>query len=209
MTRVLGIVPLLGRGLLVHASIGGTTLVELAARLMVQVADEVVVVVDPSDPAISSPAHTEQISMPDGGPELQRRMERVDQVVVHDPLCPLVSEQFVRRLVAGDRDSVRVAVRPVVDTLKATADGVVAGTVDRERLRVVSSPVVGPGLLLAGLDDLPAALTDLTVLVAQLRKAGQTELVVAPSASRRIEDTSGLRLLVSVDAVSHRIRERG
>jgi 2-C-methyl-D-erythritol 4-phosphate cytidylyltransferase len=202
MTRVLGVVPLIGRGPLVHGSIGGSTLAEMATQLVARVTGAVVVVVDASEHAVAGAEPSERISLPEGGPGLLRLLETFDQVVVHDPLCPLVPEQFVRRLMAGDRESVRVAVRPVIDTVKATVDGVVTGTVDRERLRVISSPVVAPGRLLAGIDDLAAALTDLTVLVAQLRVAGETELVVAPTVSHRIDDTPGLRFVAAVAAVS-------
>jgi 2-C-methyl-D-erythritol 4-phosphate cytidylyltransferase len=209
MVRVLALVPLVGREPLVHGTLGGATLADRAVALVREVTDDVVVVTDETEPKLRWGHRADLLSIPADLTALVGLLAVTEQVIVHDPLCPLVPGRFLRQLVEGERAPVRVGVRPVVDTVKATGEELVTGTVDRERLRMVSSPLVAPGSLLAELgEQLPAALSDLTVLVSELRAENLVELVVAPSVSRRIEDTSGLRLLAAVDAVSHRIRER-
>jgi 2-C-methyl-D-erythritol 4-phosphate cytidylyltransferase len=208
MVRLLALVPLVGRGSLVHGTLGGETLADRAVALLTGLADDVVVVADHTVPRRPQDRRTEQLSVPADAEALIGRLKVTERVVVHDPLCPLVPQHFVRQLVEGDPARVRVGVRPVVDTVKATGDELITGTVDRERLRMVSSPLVAPGSLLAELGErLPAALSDLAVLVSALRQGATVELVVAPAVARRVEDTSGLRLLSAVDAVSHRTRE--
>lgn len=70
-------------------------------------------------------------------------------VVVHDPLYPLAPATLVRAVLeellrTGARPragAVALPVRPVTDTLKwVDEDGVVRGTADRNRFRMVSSP---------------------------------------------------------------------
>jgi 2-C-methyl-D-erythritol 4-phosphate cytidylyltransferase len=209
MTHLLGVVPVVGRGPLVHGSLSGMPLVERAVALAASVCPTVLVVhADTERVILSARAGLDLVALPEEERVLRHHLQAADLVVIHDPLCPLVPESFVRRLVDNAAGAVMVAVRPVVDTIKATEDGVIAGTVDRERLRVVSSPLVVPAVLLAAVPDLGAALSDLPGLVETLRGQARVELVIAPSVSRRIEDSSSLRLMASVDAVAHRIRER-
>ena len=61
-----------------------------------------------------------------------------------------------------------VGVRPVTDTVKVVADGVVGETLDRDRLVAVAAPVVLPAAVVADLAGLPA--TDFVTLVAGLRR---------------------------------------
>ena len=129
--------------------------------------------------------------------DLLERLDSADLVVVHDPLCPLVPPAFVSGLVeqAASGPPV-VAVRPVVDTIKATRDGNVVDTIDRETLRVVSSPVVARPDDLLALGDPMTVIADPVLLAAGLRDRSDAHLVVAPPSARRVEDISGLRLLV-------------
>jgi hypothetical protein len=209
MPQILGVIPLLGRDPVVHGSLGGTLLVDRALSLMSSMCDALVIVSGSSDgSAIEASTGAEHLRLPADDPVLRRRISAAAQVVVHDPLCPLVPAEFVRGMVAHAGSRVVVAVRPVVDTIKATDNGLVSGTVDRDRLRVVSSPVVVPADVLQQLPELGAALADLSVLVSALRATSDVELVMAPSAGRRIEDASGLRWMASVDAISHRQNEQ-
>lgn len=129
-------------------------------------------------------------------------------LVVHDALCPLVTADFIETVLgraAARPDVPVVAVRAVTDTLKAVVDGRIAGTIDRDLLVTVTSPVVVPAALLADPAQ-PPPVTDGAALVAWLRERGEVDLVRAPSLGRRIEDVRAVRLLESLDEVGHRVR---
>ena len=180
---VLGVVAALGRVPLVDARLGDATLVEHAVALLEGVCSSVVVV---------------RVADTSTGHDLLERLDAADLVVVHDPLCPLVPSSFVRSLVdQATGGPPVVAVRPVVDTIKATRDGIVVATVDRDTLRVVSSPVVARPADLLALGDPLTAIADPVLLAAGLQERSDARLVVAPAAGRRVEDASALRLLVS------------
>jgi len=214
MADVLGLVPVLGRESMCAAHFNGRELFWSAVDTLTEVANPPVMLVSGSglelrSAVLRSPTVLDMVECPRRLARLRSAIEATDLVVVHDPLCPLVSAAFIRRLlrqVANGR--ALVGVRPVVDTVKTTLDGSVSGTVNRDEYRIVASPLVCAGADLLRVPDLAVALTDLSVLVDDLRRLGEVELVVAPSASRRIEDDSGLSLLASVDAVTHRVRER-
>lgn len=106
--------------------------------------------------------------------------------VLHDPLCPMTPPGFIAQCVerAVERGCVVVGVRPVTDTVKAVADGVVGETVDREELVAVASPVVLPASVVASLGGLPS--TDFVELVDALRRRYPVELVEAPPSARRV-----------------------
>jgi len=86
-----------------------------------------------------------------------------------------------------------VGVRPVTDTVKIVADGVVGETVDRDELVAVASPVVLPATVVAALGALPS--TDFVALVAELRRRYPVELVEAPASARRVASADDLRVL--------------
>lgn len=118
--------------------------------------------------------------------------------VVHDPLCPMTPPAFLAACVARavELDRVVVGVRPVTDTVKLVADGVVGETVDRSGLLGVASPVVLPASVVAGLAGLSGAeLSDLAVLVARLARSGEVEEVLAPPEARRVASVADLRVL--------------
>jgi 2-C-methyl-D-erythritol 4-phosphate cytidylyltransferase len=119
------------------------------------------------------------------------------RLVLVDPLCPLIPAEFVRRLLLDDSGDTAVAgYRPVTDTVKTVVDARVAGTIDRESLAVVVSPVVLPARLP---DDEPPPTPDFALLVTWLRGRGPVRLVEAPAIARRVADLSALRVLESVD----------
>lgn len=118
-----------------------------------------------------------------------------EPLVLHDSLCPLTPPAFIADCVAHCHESgaVVVGVRPVTDTVKRVADGVVGETVDRESLQVVCSPVVLPAALMAGLDALPS--TDFAELVALLRDRWPVEVLEAPSGAARVSGPDDVRVL--------------
>lgn len=127
-----------------------------------------------------------------GAPTQQR-------LVLADPLCPLVPAEFVMRLLANASEDTAVAgFRPVTDTVKTVVDDRIAGTIDRESLAIVASPVVLPRRMPA---DEPPPAHDFALLVTWLRGLGRVELVEAPAIARRVADESALRVLESLDAV--------
>jgi 2-C-methyl-D-erythritol 4-phosphate cytidylyltransferase/2-C-methyl-D-erythritol 2,4-cyclodiphosphate synthase len=85
-------------------------------------------------------AHTRQGSVHAGLEGLQPHDP--DIVLVHDAARPFVSERLISRAVAATRTSeAAVPVIPVVDTVKIIdAAGLVAGTLDRARLRAAQTP---------------------------------------------------------------------
>jgi 2-C-methyl-D-erythritol 4-phosphate cytidylyltransferase len=133
-------------------------------------------------------------------------------LLVHDPLCPLapathLDEVLDELSLPGGGYRAGAAVHPMTDTVKtvhADDEGfAVAGTVDRERLRVVTTPVMVPADL-AG--SLPAA-ADGPALVAGLRHHGEVLLVTAPPIARRVHDRAGLHLVLGLREVEeHRGR---
>lgn len=133
-------------------------------------------------------------------------------LLVHDPLCPLapathLDEVLDELALPGGGYRAGAAVHPMTDTVKtvhADDEGfAVAGTVDRERLRVVTTPVMVPADLAA---SLPAA-ADGPALVAGLRHHGEVLLVTAPPIARRVHDRAGLHLVLGLREVEeHRGR---
>lgn len=133
-------------------------------------------------------------------------------LLVHDALCPLASADFlrgVRRDAAGRPNTSLLAFRPVTDTVKTVLDGRIQGTIDREGLAALVSPVVvAPTLLAAAVasDDRPP-IDDFTRLATWLRERGEVGLVRAPSLARRVDDASAVNLLECVDELARRVRK--
>jgi len=128
-------------------------------------------------------------------------------VVLLDPLCPLVPATFVAEVIGraeADGETALVAYRPVTDTVKSVVDGRISGTIDREQLGAVSTPVVLPAAVLAGPGGPPPV--DATELVGWLRARTWVELVRAPSAARRVDDEAALQVLECVDEINRRSR---
>jgi 2-C-methyl-D-erythritol 4-phosphate cytidylyltransferase len=113
-------------------------------------------------------------------------------LVLNDPLCPLTPVDFLRQAVDRARatDSVVVGFRPVTDTIKHTDAGRLGATVDRATLRAVTSPVVVPARVLAGVEQLDT--TDFPALVAALAEDGDIVWLEAPALGRRVRDEADL-----------------
>ena len=130
-------------------------------------------------------------------------------VLLHDPLCPLTPTSVLEQLRAAHRaDPTRslAGFRPVTDTVKTVEDDRVVGTVDRDRLAVVTSPV----LLSARLVALgPPPLDDFAALVAWARGHGPLDLVKVPSLGRRVQDEAAVHVLECVDEMAHQLRHPG
>ncbi len=130
-------------------------------------------------------------------------------MLVHDPLCPLVGRDFLREVLASgatDPDTSVVAYRPVTDTVKNMSGSRITGTVDRETLATVASPVlVAAGTLTrSGADALP--LGTCTALTAWVHRHGPVRMLRAPSLARRVDDLASLHLLQCLDEVRRRTR---
>lgn len=124
-------------------------------------------------------------------------------LVLCDPLCPLVPSTFVDRVVETALDGAAAGYRPVTDTVKTVVDERIAGTLDRDRLAVVASPVVVP----AGLAGQRPPVHDFALLATWLRERGSLTLVKAPSMARRVGDESAVRVLECVDELGRRVHE--
>lgn len=133
-------------------------------------------------------------------------------LLVHDPLCPLTSAEFLRdvRRGAAARPHVSLlAYRPVTDTVKTVVEERIQGTIDREGLAALVSPVVIAPAVLAlaeGAGDLPPV-EDFSRLAGWLRARGEVEMVRAPSLARRVDDASAVHLLECVDELARRVRK--
>lgn len=92
-----------------------------------------------------------------------------------------------------------VGVRPVTDTVKVVAHGLVGATVDREGLVAITSPLVIPADVVAALAQRPPS--DLASAVADLAAAGHTvETLVAPAEGRRVTSLEDVRVLDALTA---------
>lgn len=122
-------------------------------------------------------------------------------VVLHDPRCPLTPPAALAEAVTTARarpGAVVVAARAMTDTVKELVDGVVRATVDRERLRVLASPLVLPGERLRRVAEVGAlaGCADVDALLQVVRTAGAPLVwVPAPVAARRVSDSSEVAVL--------------
>jgi 2-C-methyl-D-erythritol 4-phosphate cytidylyltransferase len=128
-------------------------------------------------------------------------VEAGEPFVLHDALCPMTPPDFIAECVETSRETgaVVVGVRPVTDTVKVVADGLIGDTVDREGLLALASPVVVPASLLAGLGGWPGP--DLSALVTRLAATGHTvTTLTAPPEGRRVASLDAVRLLEALTA---------
>ncbi|MFW6774289.1 2-C-methyl-D-erythritol 4-phosphate cytidylyltransferase [Nocardioides sp. CPCC 205120] len=120
--------------------------------------------------------------------------------VLHDALCPLLDAgvilECVRRAVA--EDVVVVGVRPVTDTVKLERGGVLGGTVDRDGLAAVASPVVLPAAVVADLERLPS--TDFAALTTVLQARYPVVLVEVPASGGRVSSVADVAVLEALTA---------
>lgn len=118
-----------------------------------------------------------------------------DPFVLHDALCPMTPPAFlvdcVVRAVEGDR--VVVGVRPVTDTVKEVAGGVVGDTVDRSTLWSVVSPIVLPARAVPAMERISVA--DFAKVVEELRADYEVEFVEAPASAARVSSEDDVKQL--------------
>jgi 2-C-methyl-D-erythritol 4-phosphate cytidylyltransferase len=129
-------------------------------------------------------------------------------VLLLDVLCPLLPAAFVAEVLSRAEsrpDTAMVGFRPVTDTVKSVVDGRIMGTIDRERLGIVTSPVLLPGEALPPGRSLDVPL-DVGELVGWLRERCPVQLVRSPSVGRRVEDVASVHLLECVDEIARRTR---
>ena len=122
-------------------------------------------------------------------------VEAEEPFVLHDPLCPMTPAEFVADCVATAvaRDVVVVAVRPVTDTVKTVADGLVGDTIDRADLVEVTSPIVLPPAVVATFERAPSG--DFATIASELAARFPVVMVQAPAVGRRVADPDDVRLL--------------
>lgn len=140
----------------------------------------------------------------DTGTPWQEVREAGATVVLHDPLCPMTPADFIAGCVeqAEAGDTVVVGVRPVTDTVKEVAGGVVGATVDRDELRAVCSPIVLPADVVATLPGPPES--DFATLVTSLSTRHPVAFADAPPQARRVGSDEDLRLLEQLTAPPRR-----
>jgi 2-C-methyl-D-erythritol 4-phosphate cytidylyltransferase len=211
----LGVLPLGGRTPLVFELLHGIPLYLHALRALVQVVPDAVLTA-PADATERVRAEVERahlevrvLAEPDWWDVVRRAPGR--GLLVHDALCPLASPEFlasVCRLAANRPDVSVAASRPVTDTVKTAVEGRIQGTIDREGLVALTSPILiaAPALAAAvGAGDRPG-LDDFSSLLVWLRALGPVELVTAPSLARRVDDASAVNLLECVDELDRTMR---
>lgn len=203
MGAPVGVVPLEARGSLPLAELHGEPMFLHPVRALLRsgVLDHVVVTAD--DPAAAAPyvrhrrLHVEVLAADDFWSEADRTL------VLADPLCPLLPSDFVARVVTEADGFATAGYRPVTDTVKTVIDQRIAGTLDRDKLAVVASPVVVPAALAAQ----HPPVDDFALLAAWLRERGGLRLVKAPSMARRVGDESAVRVLECLDELGRRVHE--
>lgn len=121
--------------------------------------------------------------------------EAGEPYVLHDALCPMTPPAFIAECVeiALTREVVVVAVRPVTDTVKQVDADVVVGTVDRDGLIEVVSPIVLPASVVAALQEAP--ITDFAALASDLARRFPIVTVPAPAAAARVRTVEDVRTL--------------
>ncbi|MET0998852.1 MAG: 2-C-methyl-D-erythritol 4-phosphate cytidylyltransferase [Marmoricola sp.] len=180
----LGVVPIDGRGSLPFALVHGESLVAAASWAL-------------------TPAGAKLF---DYGVSFAGVQDAEQMLVIHDPLCPLTPAAFIEEAIEESRrtGAVVVGVRPVTDTVKEydagqdPTPGRLGGTLDRDELMCVTSPVVLPASVVAALDDL--VLDDLAELVADLSRRFPVRHLPAPALGRRIVDEDDLDVLSAFSA---------
>ena len=122
-------------------------------------------------------------------------------VLLHDPRCPLVPPSYLRDVLeraVGEPHAVHVGAHSVTDTVKAVDDGSVLANVDRDVLRVLTSPlaVSVPVLRQLHSDGRLADCADMIDILEQVRATGTpVRWVAASSLARRIAETAEIALL--------------
>lgn len=172
--RPLGWVPVEGRGSLPFALVYGESLVATASWALGEAG------VDLVDQAVS----------------FEQVRESGLALVLHDPLCPLTPVRFLQEAIAlaAVTGQAVAGYRPVTDTVKELTGDLLGETVDRSELVSITSPVVLPPVVLAGLEELPGDFAELVGALAGVR------LLEAPAVGARIRDEADLVVLEALSA---------
>jgi 2-C-methyl-D-erythritol 4-phosphate cytidylyltransferase len=209
MAGTVGLVPLVGREPVARATFRDRPLVLSAVDTLTAAGVGRVLVLAAAEQlasaaeALRGSRAVELVECPDGETRVRESVSAGDVVVVHEPLCPLMPASVLRHAVAHwEAGTASVAVLDVVDTVKATRDGVVTSTLDRSALRIVASPTVLPGAVLRDLPDLRATLSRPASLVAAIGGRCPVRLAAASPLSMRVEDASSLRVLAAFGALT-------
>ncbi|MGH3414222.1 MAG: 2-C-methyl-D-erythritol 4-phosphate cytidylyltransferase [Marmoricola sp.] len=184
MNDAWGLVPTEGRGSLPFALVHGESLIAAAAFGL----------------------EAAGVELADDSVPVDRVREAGRPLVLHDPLCPLTPVWFLAEAVelACERALVVAGCRPVTDTVKEYAAvgeaGVrqVLGTVDRDTLVQVTSPLVLPPAVVARLDDWPRG--DFATLVDRWRRDWPLLLHEAPATGQRVVVEDDLAVLEALTA---------
>lgn len=209
---VRAVLTVVGRGDLAFASLHRRPLLQHAlAALEELLPGRVSVVADPADVRRTTKAAGHRsVDVVTPSEWRQGSSGRHGPVLVHDPLCPLVGPDFLRHVLdegAKDPATSLVAFRPVTDTVKNMPARRITGTVDRETLATVASPLlVAPGTeaRAGGSDPLPFGSE--TALTVWLHRHSPVRMLRAPSLARRVDDLASLHLLQCLDEVRRRTR---
>jgi hypothetical protein len=197
-----GVVPLEARGTLPLAELHGEPMFLHPVRALLRSGVLARVVVTADDPTAVTPYLPRRLSVDVVSAE--EWWTNVDEtVVLADPLCPLLPADFVARVLGEASGRALAGYRPVTDTVKTVVDQRITGTLDRDRLAVVASPVVVP----AALAKQRPPVHDFAELASWLRERGDLRLVKAPSMARRVGDESALRVLECLDELAHHVKE--
>lgn len=208
MGAAVGVVPLAGRGDLPLVDLHGEPMFLHSVRALLDAGvRQVVVTTERSHEArVRAAVGRSRLTVDVADSTVWWRSPAAHQrLVLADPLCPLVPAGFVSRLLTeGTVDAAVAAYRPVTDTVKTVVEQRIAGTIDRDSLAIVASPVVLPGHLAAA--ETPPV-HDFALLAGWLRKRGELHLVKAPSMARRVGDESALRVLECLDELGRSVHE--
>jgi 2-C-methyl-D-erythritol 4-phosphate cytidylyltransferase len=206
MPDVLGVVPLVDRGPIVFARFRGRALFLSAVdALSAAGAEPIMVLVGPGD--LSRAEHelaaypaVELVECPAEHTRVVDVASASQMAVIHDPLCPLVSAPSLRRILRSwEPATVTLCGLPLVDSVKAVREGFVEESLDRDSLRVLSSPVIMPPDLLREVPDLGATLSRPTALTEWLDGRSAVHVALAPPMSQRAEDISSLAVVELMD----------
>jgi 2-C-methyl-D-erythritol 4-phosphate cytidylyltransferase len=209
MAGTVGLVPLLGRGPLASATFRDRPLFMSAVDSLVAAGARAVLVLaaasqmTPVAESLRGQPAIELVECPDAESRVREAVSEADDVVVHDPLCPLVPASVLREAVdRREPGTASVALLDLVDTVKATREAFVRSTLDRGTVRIVGSPVVLSGVVLRDLPDLTAAVHRPAALPAAIARRCPLRVTATSPLSMRAEDESSLRVLAALDAVA-------
>lgn len=125
----------------------------------------------------------------------------VGMVLLHDPRCPLVPTSFLREVLdraEGEPEALHMGARAVTDTVKVVDDGLVLTTVDRNVLRLLTSPLVVSVSVLRQLhsDGRLVDCAEIADVLELARSFGKTvRWAIASSLTNRIAEASEIALL--------------